>query len=368
MLVPHKMMHAMQTRRGLWAFLSLFMLTCSPIAHAQDAGVPVAVASAEVRDILEVINLNGSVSARRNARLSVATAGLVTGLELDEGDHVEAGETLLRMDDELARQQYQAARAVQKEASRALSDAQRRLAEAQELAPKQSIAKTVVKDLAAEVAQDEAILDRARAEAGYREGLMQRHQLKAPFAGVITSREIELGEWAVPGQTAFSLVSTDEMRLDFQAPEDYQGKLKKGQSLTFNLGSGRTGQHQAIVSATVPISDSQSRTFLVRAITKQPVDGMLPGMSARAEIRLPTGKQGITVPRDALLRYADGRQIVWIVERVNNTPVAAERLVQTGLVFDGEVEIRSGIAESDTVVIKGNEALRSGLALSITNR
>ena len=74
------------------------------------------------------------------------------------------------------------------------------------------------------------------------------------------------------------------------------------------------------------------------------------------------------MPRDALLRYADGRQIVWIVERENNRPVAAERLVQTGLVFDGEVEIRSGIAEGDTVVIKGNEALRNGLALSITKQ
>ena len=358
----------MQIRRGLLASFFLFTLNSSPIAEAQDTGVPVAVASAEVRDILEVIKLNGSVSARRNARLSVATAGLVTGLDLDEGDPVKAGDILLRMDDELARQQYQAARAVQNEASRALTDAQRRLAEAQELAPKQSIAKTVVKDLAAEVAQDEAILDRARAEAGYRDGLLQRHQLKAPFAGVITSREIELGEWAVPGQTAFTLVSTDEMRLDFQAPEDYQGKLTKGQPLTFKLGSGRTGQHQAMVSATVPISDSQSRTFLVRAVTQQPLDGMLPGMSAKAEIRLPTGEKGVTVPRDALLRYADGRQIVWIVERENNRPVAAERLVQTGLVFDGEVEIRSGIAEGDTVVIKGNEALRNGLALSITKQ
>ena len=363
-----KVKEKMYQRRGLLATLCLALLVPIPAVIGQDAGAPVAVVKAQARDIVEVIQLNGSVSARRNAQLSVATAGLVTQLDLDEGAHVQAGEVLLGLDAELARQQYQAAHAVEKQAGRALDDARRRLAEAQELAPKQSIAKTVVKDLAAEVAEDEAALERARAEAGYRAGLLERHQLKAPFAGVITNRQAELGEWIVPGQAAFTLVSTDQLRLDFQAPEDYQGKLRSGQTLQFSLGGASTGPHRATISATVPASDSQSRTFLVRALAESTLAEMLPGMSARAEVRLPTGQRGVTVPRDAVLRYADGRQIVWLVETANGSTVAAERLVKTGLVFDGEVEIRSGVVEGDTVVVKGNEALRNGLTVSVNNR
>jgi len=356
----------MQQQWGLLATFCLSVLIHSPVGSSEETRAPVAVVSAQTRDILKVIQLNGSVSARRNAQLSVVIAGLVTRLDLDEGDHVETGDVLLQMDEELARQQYLAAHAIETEASHALADARRRLAEAQELVPKQSIAKTLVKDIAAEVAQDEAVMERARAETGYREGLLERHQLKAPFAGVITSREVELGEWIVPGQAAFTLVSTQQLRLDFQAPEDYLGKLQEGQTLTFSLADGRTGRHQATVSATVPASDSQSRTFLVRAVAEQKVTGMLPGMSARAEVRLPTGEQGITVPRDAVLRYADGREVVWVVELENGSPAAAERVVQTGLAFDGEVEVRSGIAEGETIVVKGNEALRNGLAISVT--
>ena len=161
-----KVKEKMYQRRGLLATLCLALLVPIPAVIGQDAGAPVAVVKAQARDIVEVIQLNGSVSARRNAQLSVATAGLVTQLDLDEGAHVQAGEVLLGLDAELARQQYQAAHAVEKQAGRALDDARRRLAEAQELAPKQSIAKTVVKDLAAEVAEDEAALERARAEAG----------------------------------------------------------------------------------------------------------------------------------------------------------------------------------------------------------
>ncbi|TDG15443.1 efflux RND transporter periplasmic adaptor subunit [Seongchinamella unica] len=356
----------MLQRRGLPATLCLFLFIVTPLANGQGEGAPVAIASAQARDIVEVIQLNGSVSARRNAQLSVATAGLVSRLELDEGDQVKAGQVLLALDAELARQQYRAAMAAQTQASRALADARRRLAEAEELAPKQSIAETVVRDIAAEVAEDEAALDQARAEAGYREGLLDRHQLKAPFAGVITARQVELGEWIVPGDAAFTLVSTDQLRLDFQAPEDYQGKLQTGQPLEFSLG-GRPGRHPATVSATVPASDAQSRTFLVRALPDRAVAGMLPGMSVRAEVRLPTGQRGITVPRDAVLRYADGRQIVWVVEREEGRTVASERRVRVGLAFDGEVEIRSGISAGDSVVIEGNEALRNGLAVAVTN-
>ena len=358
----------MHPRNGRLAALFLSLCLHVPLASGEDAGVPVTVAKAQTRDVIEVIQLNGSVSARRNAQLSVATAGLVTRLELDAGDRVETGQVLLEMDAELARRQHQAAHAVETQAKRALADARRRLAEAQKLAPQQSIAETVVKDIAAEAAEDEAALDRARAETGYRAGLLERHQLKAPFTGVITARHAELGEWIVPGQAAFTLVSTEELRLDFQAPEDYQGKLRSGQSLQFSLGGGRSGRHQATVSATVPASDSQSRTFLVRAVADDAVAEMLPGMSARAEVRLPTGQRSVTVPRDAVLRYADGRQIVWVVEMENDRTVATERRVETGLVFDGGVEVRSGIEDGETVVIKGNEALRNGLAVSIYNR
>ena len=92
---------------------------------------------------------------------------------------------------------------------------------------------------------------------------------------------------------------------------------------------------------------------------------MLPGMSARAHFRMDTGKRGITVPRDAVLRYSDGRVIVWVVQDGNGQPTAAERRVAAGLSFAGRVEIREGLSAGERVVIKGNESLRSGQAVTI---
>ena len=147
------------------AALSLSLLLSPLAALAQTDGAPVVVATATETDITQVAQFTGTVTALRDAELSTATAGLVTALAVDVGDKVDSGELLLELDDELARYQYESAAADQTRAERALADARRRLEEARRLAPQQSIAETVVKDLAAEVAEDEAALVQARAEA-----------------------------------------------------------------------------------------------------------------------------------------------------------------------------------------------------------
>lgn len=336
------------------------------VTRAQSA--PVAIAIAEETELARVVQLTGTVTAERDAALSVATAGLVTALHVDAGSQVKRGDPLLEMDAELAEYQFRSAEAVVTQAERALTDARRRLAEARSLAPKQSIAETVVKDLAAEVSEDEAALQRAKAELGFRRGILERHRLAAPFDGVISERSVELGEWVAPGQAVLDLVSTDALRLDFQVPEDYLGKTLADSRLHFTLGADRGSAYPGRVLTIVPITDPTVRTFLLRAVPAEPVAGMLPGMSVRADLRLGAGETGVSVPRDAVLRYPDGRVVVWVVEAVDGVPTARERIVQPGFRFDGRVEIRSGLRPGDEVVVKGNESLRSGQPVDIYER
>ncbi|KAA1189573.1 efflux RND transporter periplasmic adaptor subunit [Pseudohalioglobus sediminis] len=346
--------------------LSVFALALFALPTlAQPATAPVSVEVASERDITQVIQLSGTVTAERHAELSVATSGLVTALAVDAGTQVDAGQPLLELDAELAQYQYRSALAAESQAERALADARRRLEEARSLAPNQSIAKTVVRDLEAEVAEDEAALERARAESGYRRGILARHELKAPFAGVISDRSAELGEWVTPGQPVLTLISTASLRLDLQVPEDYLGMVDTDTPVAFSLGAQRDKLYRGKVLSRVPAPDPNLRTFLVRVGPAESIPRMLPGMSARAELRLPTGQRRVTVPRDAVLRYSDGRIVVWVVEEVDGVPTAAERLVQVGFRFDGRIEITSGISAGEQVVITGNESLRNGQAVSV---
>ena len=85
-----------------------------------------------------------------------------------------------------------------------------------------------------------------------------------------------------------------------------------------------------------------------------------PGMSARAALRIDTGREAVVVPRDALLLYPDGRKTVWVVESGGDDLTVREQRVDAGLEFDGYVEIRGGLEAGLRVVTRGNEALRDG--------
>ena len=104
----------------------------------------------------------------------------------------------------------------------------------------------------------------------------------------------------------------------------------------------------------------------LRAVADQgDMQGITPGMSARAELRLDAGRQAVVVPRDAILRHPDGRRTVWIAETDGSESTVSERRVETGLEFDGVIEIRTGLEAGRSVVVRGNEALQDGQVVGV---
>jgi membrane fusion protein (multidrug efflux system) len=308
--------------------------------------------------IYHQLEVTGSVTSARNSQLSAATSGQVQTLLVDEGSRVKSGDTLLTLDPELAELELAAAAARVQQGESALADAQRRLQEARELAPLRSIAESVVRDLEAEVVEDASELRQYQAEAGLRSATLARHTVKAPFDGVIATKSTELGEWVTPGQSVLVLVSTTELRLDFPVAEDYLPQLGGDTEVRYRYGLSGEPSRPGTIITMVPVSNPGDRTFLMR-VQPEPGDyNLAPGMSVRATVRIPTGESRPAVPRDALLRYSDGRSVVWVVEKRDGLFVTVEALVRPGLEFNGLVAIRSGIKVGDTVVVRGNESLR----------
>jgi membrane fusion protein (multidrug efflux system) len=343
---------------------SLLLLPATFIAALATAqsekAVPVRVDKVREQAIQRNVQLTGTVTSARSALLSAATSGLVTELHVDAGSVVKAGEVLLELDPALAQWQWQSAQAGAEVARVALADAQRRLSEARTLAPQFTIAESVVRDLESEVAQDAADLQRAEAEAGYRRGILERHRLRAPFPGVVSIKQTELGEWVDPGQAVLTLVATQELRMDFPVAEDYLADVALNTPLTYTLGDNAADARPGVVTTVVPVTEPGARTFLLRAQAREHDSRMIPGMSATAELTLDAGRRGLTVPRDAILKFPDGRAVVWVVERDGDDLLVTETRVTTGMIVEGRVEIRDGLDVGAQVVVQGNEALRSG--------
>ena len=195
---------------------------------------PVPVSATEVtrREIFRSVPMTGTVTSERSARLSAATEGLVHVMNVDAGFQVRRSDVLMELDPELTELQLQAAEARVKQARSERSDAKRRLEEALVLVPKASIAESTVRDREAEVVLDEATLQQAVAEAGFQRALLARHQVRAPFDGVVSAKLTELGEWVSPGQPVFELVALDTIRLDFSVSEDFLSAIAPGTNVS----------------------------------------------------------------------------------------------------------------------------------------
>ncbi len=341
------------------------LLLSSAMAMAQTA-VPVTVAQPSSTSVRAEVRLTGTVTAEKSARLSARVDGLVVRVLVDAGDQVEAGAVLLELDDALAALALERARAQSAQFQAEVDEAERLLREAARLAESRSIAATEVANREAALVLSQAALAAATAAQREQAELVRRHVLTAPFAGIVTDRLTEVGEWVSRGTAVLNLVALDRLRIDLQAPQERFDDIREGAAVAIisdaRPGIGLTGR----VQAKLPVSDPSSRSFLVRVLIDDAEAALLPGTSAQARIRQPEAdRPALLIPTDALLRYPDGSHGLFIVAQENGQLLARARKVAIGRDAEDRVEILDGLRLDESVVVRGNEALRDGQAVRI---
>ena len=337
----------------------------TPAAAAEEP--PVTVSGARIQPVVRILPVSGTVTSPRSALLSPSVGGLIDDFAVDAGDTVAAGDILVSLDAELEELALERARATLAEAEAGLADARRRLAEAERLGSERGIPETEIESRRAEVAADEAALQAASAAFRQQQAVVRRHEIRAPFGGAVARRLAEVGEWVNPGDGLLELVAVDGLRYDFRVPQNYYPDVSADTLIDISPDAAPEESIPGDIIAIVPVNDPAARTFLLRAVAAEghglPVT---PGMSARGALHLDTGREAVVVPRDALIRYPDGRITVWALQTAGEAATVTEQRVETGLEFDGLVEIVSGIEAGTRVVTRGNEALQSGQTVTVT--
>ena len=332
---------------------------------AAPSAPPVVVAGVQREGVVEEVPVSGTVTAPRVAQLSPEVAGLVAEVLVEAGDRVEAGAPLVRLDPTLAELAVAAAAAAVEQAAEELADARRRLGDARSLVGSRGIAETEVRARESEVRADAATLRLREAEQRRERERLRRHEITAPFAGVISRKLTEAGEWVAPGDDILELMADSALRIDFRVPQAYFPRVSRDTVVDVRLEALPGRELAARIGEIVPVSDPRARTFLIRVYPAEGGLPLTPGMSASGILRLQTGEKALVVSRDALIRHPDGRITVWVVEGSGDEAVVSERPVETGLAFDGQVVVRSGLEAGQRVVVEGNEALQQDQRVAI---
>jgi RND family efflux transporter MFP subunit len=349
--------------------LAIVMMAYLPRGYAAKPAHPNVITSqVEQGTIIDEIKLSGTVSSPRVTRLSAEVSGLVNHVYVDAGSLVNSGQPLLSLDTELENLSLKAAKATAQRAAEELADAERRFEDGKRLAKKKTLSANELKSLEAGVNIARATLQRYTAEKQLQQARLERHQLVAPFAGVISQKFVEIGEWIKPGDTVMELVANENLRIDFQVPQQEFPRIDSTSEISITLDALPDKVFNGVIQTVVPYSDSDARTFLLRVSPSDPSTAILPGMSASGLLRLTTGSQGIIVSRDAVLRYPDGRITVWVVEKHDDNMIVSERRVKTGSSFNNKVSILDGLKSGDQVVVEGNESLKDGQTVTLKNR
>lgn len=299
----------------------------------------------------------GEVQAMRRAELAAGADGEVLEVAVRVGDRVEADDPLLRIDGSLAKARLAAAKASRTETTQELEQARRDRERAESLGasiiPEAEIERDVTRATTLETR-------RARLSAAEREAKVQlgRHRVYAPFDGVIAARLVDPGDWVSPGSRVLDLVDDETVEIIVDGSAELVQRVRPGEQAAVQRGDQ---QVPAEIVGVVRALDPITRTAKIRLVPREPTPWLLPGASVDVAFSIHRDEPGVVVPRDALVYGAVGVRVVKVQDAAA-TPIPVEVIATA----DAAALVRGeGLAEGDSVVVRGNERLRPGQPVAI---
>ena len=376
-------------RRRRWMALAL-VAAVALVVLWRVAGAPVPVKTELVETPAAaanaaVLNASGYVVARRLATVSSKVTGRITEVLFEEGAAVAEGQVLARLDpatahaDQLvATRTLEAARSNLREIEVRLADARRTLDRNRSLVERALVSRSVLDTSEAEVAALEARLDAARAEVGVAQARVAVSQqglddllIRAPFAGVVISKDAQPGETVSPisaggGFTRTgiaTIVDMDSREIEVDVNEAYINRVHDDQRVEATLDAYPEWKVPGRVISIVPTADRQKATVRVRIAFEQLDPRILPDMGIKVrflEEKSDAGAASPTVASSAVVR-SDAGTSVWIVRDGR----AERRDVTLGAEQDGRLAVLDGLEGGEAVVLSPSQRLRDGAAVEL---
>lgn len=291
----------------------------------------------------ETLAATGTIRADESVEIRAEIPGKLMRIHFQEGAAVRAGDLLVTINDAELQASLQRAgyrRALAELKIRRLSTLRDQGGVTQQ---EYDIAASELNVLTAEVALIEAQLAQT--------------VIRAPFAGLVGLRSVSEGAYVTPATRIATLQRLDRLKVDFNIPEKYAGRLGLADEVTISMAGGGPPL-MGRIHAVEPLVDASTRTVLVRAVCLNPPERFFAGGFVSVKLSLARIPDAILIPALALVPGAN-EQSVFVVEGGQ----ARRRVVRTGTRTDSAVQIIEGLKPGDLVIVSGLQQVRAGLAV-----
>ena len=217
-----------------------------------------------------------------------------------------------------------------------------------------------------DVALYAAGVERLKAEYNKELELLSRHKVVAPFSGVIAKQFVELGGWVETSTSLVELVELSSVKIEVPVPQEHFAHVGIGTPVILEFDALPGTQVAATVSTRIPVSSNTARTFPVFIEIDNSQYLVAPGMSARVTLKFNHANNVLMLPKDAIVRDAQGEESVWVVNETEDGLASMSRTIQSGRNILGWVEVNGDLVVGDRVVVHGNESLQTDQRLQIT--
>jgi membrane fusion protein (multidrug efflux system) len=309
--------------------------------------LPVEVVLVRSDTVVDAITATGQIEPIQSIELRPEVDGRLVQIMVREGALVTEGTPLFRVDDAELKAQVARATADRDLAQQALTRTRALLAD-KAAAP-------------ADVERAEAQMRSTQAALDLLEVRLARTIVRAPFTGVAGQRLASLGDYVNNSSRLITLQTVSPQRAVFQVPERYADRLRLGQRVSFRVAALRSRDFTGTVDFVDPRVQLPSRSITIKALVPNPRRELASGMFIEARLETATRPNALVIPEDAVSPFA-GAMYVWVIRDAK----AERREIVLGVRTPGYVEITSGLALGEQVVVGGIDRLQPGSEVQVT--
>jgi RND family efflux transporter MFP subunit len=337
--------------------------------RTEEAAVPtVAVVFPQEGAPTQEIVLPGNTRAFSDSSIYARTNGYLKHWYFDIGAHVQKGQLLAEIETPEVDQQLQQARADLDTAQANLNIAKITAARWQDLVSTGSVSQQETDQAVSSLSASKAAAESSAANVRRLEQLQSFEKIYAPFDGIISARNTDIGALIDAGASAqpkelFHITATRTLRVYVAVPEVYSRAARSGAPATLTLDEfpGQTFHGTLVRNANA--IDVASRTLLVEVDVDNPAGQLLPGAYVFVHLKLPEQTRSVTLPSNTLIFRKEGLQVGLVRDgKAELVPV------KIGRDYGNTVEIVSGLQPTDTVIVDPSDSLVAGMPVRLSNK